>query len=570
VNTSPLPRSIVALALALAPPATLSAAQDLEPTPIVLAPDALVHGEAKDAYFTLIDTGDIDGDGIQDLVVAWYPRPTRFAYQAAVILGRPDWPALAGVSGLSDVHTLGLPLVDNLSPNAPDYTMGALLDANGDGLDDVVVRKDERQAGYPKAREARVYFGKPGWGAIDVTKDAPDLLVRQARVPWTPREAERYQMPDTFYAGDFNGDGRQDLAIGSCGVTDPDLADGSTDVHLYLAPEGGLQRIDLGTTKPDAVIRAPSAGTLAVQLGCGAFAGNADDLNGDGSSDLVLRAWKSGTTGTRSYLVFGRPEWPADAELVAVADVAMERGGNNPGARAWQIEDISGDGHRDLVVDYFDAHGEAQCVLFSGRAFRPEEDLSDCDLRVVDRPIWMAGDVDGDGARDLLIPWEPPSIWLPPSEWRVVRGPFAPGGEVAIGKSSGQGDYVLRVPERSEIEGAVGWWFEDVSGDGRDDALLGTWNADSPTGVSRAGTVAIHVGPLVAGPPAPSPTASPTATSAPSPTATPSLEATPDEPTATEASGTATTTARATVEAPTWTPTVPTTAGRIYLPIGYR
>jgi len=551
-----------ALVIVLSTSTYIRAASRMQsPELINLQPASVIFGEARLALLSADFVGDLDGDGAADMVFDWFPTQTRNHQLDAVAMGRADWPASAGLSQLEQLHSLGFPTVDDLRlPNTPIYRVQDMLDISGDGLQDLVVKKNEYRGGENSASEARVFFGHSGWGPIDVKSQEPDLVVRQERVPRTMSEAERFLMPDTVIAGDFNGDGRRDVAVGSCGVT-LDLSIGPSPLHLYFAPEGGLRRIDIGTTKPSVVI----SGARDEQVGCILEEDDAADFNGDGLTDLLLYS-------NTSAIAFGRPTWPAEARIQDVADVVIdhestERGYGGVFVRP--LDDISGDGRQELVGIYRDdtARRGMQCVWFGGHVFAPKQDVTDCDVRVTDEFISHIGDVTGDGLNDLLFGW-PPATGRPVTEWRIVSGPIASSTDLAVGKRGTGGDYVIRLPEPPADSYTPGWLFDDVTGDGLDDLILDTFSQDSPNGLWEAGVVAIHVGPLVGETAVPIP---PSATRTAEPSVTPAqppASRTPEASTPTVPSS-PTSTDEATAVPPTMAPTEGPRRSVVFLPIAY-
>lgn len=537
---------------------------ELPPETIELRPASVIFGEARLALLSADFVGDLNGDGAADLVFDWFPTQTRNHRLDAVAMGRANWPASAGLSQLEQLHSLGFPTIDDLRlPNTPIYAVQDLLDISGDGLDDLVIRKDEYRGGENSASEARVYFGHAGWGPIDVKSREPDLVVRQERVPRTMSEAERFLMPDTVIAGDFNGDGHRDVAVGSCGNT-LDLSIGPSPLQLYFAPAGGLRRVDLSVTKPSVVIK----GARSEQVGCFMAEDDAADIDGDGLTDLLLNSGATELT-WKSYIALGRPTWPTEARIQDVGDIVLDHQSTEGGVTAWRVDDISGDGRKEVVASYHDdgARRRMQCVWFGGHVFAPKQDVTDCDVRVTDEFIRHIGDVTGDGLNDLLFGW-PPATGRPVTEWRIVSGPIASSTDLAVGKRGTGGDYVIRLPEPPADSYTPGWLFDDVTGDGLDDLILDTFSQDSPNGLWEAGVVAIHVGPLVGETAVPIP---PSATRTAEPSVTPAqppASRTPEASTPTVPSS-PTSTDEATAVPPTMAPTEGPRRAVVFLPIAY-
>ncbi len=238
-----------------------------------------------------------------------------------------------------------------------------------------------------------------------------------------------------WMAGDFNGDGKTDLAEsrndGGQLSTAVILSDGSrfTPPAQWSVHDGGW--ID---------------GAKWV----------AGDFNGDGKTDLGA-IWSNGGTNTltvsqSSGTGFTRSHWATGA-------------GGWIDTTAWMTGDFNGDGKTDLAGAWNDG-GQLSTAVFpsDGTRFLPHTQWSARDGGWIDAAKWAAGDFNGDGKTDLGAIWNN-------------------GGTntLTVSQSSGTG-----FTRSHWATGAGGWidttaWMAgDFNGDHKTD-LAGSWNdADVP------------------------------------------------------------------------------------------
>jgi hypothetical protein len=187
-------------------------------------------------------------------------------------------------------------------------------DLNADGYGDFVVGTLQTDVTDPG--RALVYFGGP---ALDTAPDR--TFTGEAQFDGCGAQVTG--------AGDFNGDGRPDLAVAAYGNdgAGPDFG----RVYVFFGGPG----FDV---TPDRILNGQAAGG-----GFGTSMAGLGDVNGDGYDDLAVGA-PSVATG-RVYLYFGGPA--ADT----VPDLVIDGPGNSYSARriAGGV-DLDGDGWKDFCI----------------------------------------------------------------------------------------------------------------------------------------------------------------------------------------------------------------------------
>ena len=329
---------------------------------------------------------DLDGDGYLDLVFCnsqdHCERPNVFVYQ----------------NPLGEMKRTELPSDGSWS--------AAVADLNGDGEDDLVLAMWYN--GVRRDVNSYIYYGAPeGFG---------EHRMHLLPVPYST----------CVTAGDFNGDGRPDLAF---------LTEGK--LRLFYQSALGFE--------PKRFVDLPIRGEYLA----------AGDLDGDGYADLVVRAangdmhvfWggEKGIDPGNSSLVpvallaskscdlmgteivyeesvedtaplarvirlGGKPHvFLADAEKVFLVPVGADRSFGAPlelpcaHAIAVAVGDVHGDGDEDLVFACRDKDEQGECSWiywggeggFSPKARTRLASVSACDVAV--------GDLDGDGCADIVL-----------------------------------------------------------------------------------------------------------------------------------------------------------------------
>ncbi len=298
--------------------ATLPNTLDLLSQPTELT---LVGSAASDFLGGAVATGDINGDGFADIIAgarkADAPASRFDAGKVYVIYGDPTiiTPATLSMSVQADknIEIIGAVLNDNLG-NAV-----AAGDIDGDAADDVIVAAYWADPNGSLSGEAYVLYGDPAatpssYQQFDlITKPAPGVGVHIQGAAILDKAGE------AVAAGDVNGDGFDDVIIGTTGADPGGLSNAGEVYVLY----GGT----LSTTE-----NLPGAADVRIQgeaashnLGWSMAALNS---NGDGFDDLLLGAYPADTPGGtgagKSYLIAGDPQLASQISLASTqADVTI-------------------------------------------------------------------------------------------------------------------------------------------------------------------------------------------------------------------------------------------------------
>jgi hypothetical protein len=276
------------------------------PTRRLLTLSGVSAGEQ--AGFSLANAGDINGDGITDVVIGAPFANARGvnAGRSYVVYGnRVGFPPSLNLAQLTSRS--GLTLNGFVAQGRSGYTVDTAKDVNGDGIDDLLI-------GAPFAYPSGVYSGQSYLvlGRRGGFANALDLNTLNGRNGWMLNG----QMGRTGWAvaglGDINGDRRGDILIGAPYDTGQDrLGTGRGYVVFGRVANTSESAISLPLLNGKTGVKLN--GRLSEEAVGYAVAGRGD-LNGDRLQDFILTAPLATASGRikagQVYVIFGRPPEP--------------------------------------------------------------------------------------------------------------------------------------------------------------------------------------------------------------------------------------------------------------------
>ncbi|MBP9081093.1 MAG: FG-GAP repeat protein [Flavobacteriales bacterium] len=378
--------------------------------------------------------GDVDGDGLSDLVVGAPKYNNGSAAQGRAYCYHGSAVSMGPVANWTFT---GIPVNGQLG-----YCVAGAGDLNGDGYSDVAIGAPF-QPKVPTTNNGAVHVFRGNLGS--------GLSVAAGTVLQGPGSSNFGSSVSS--AGDMNGDGFADLVIGA-----PGTSTNAGAVHIHM----GVGAITLVASAAASTL----AGTSGERLGHAvALAG---DVNGDGYGDVVL-----GSPDHSSALGRARVYRGSAAPLLDATHLYWTGNGSVAGAKAGSAVatagDVNGDGLSDLLVGAPEQGGTGAVKIFHGVADLPHLTnrswtiQGTADHQRLGHSVASAGDVNADGYSDVVI---------------GIPGSGTGWGKVEVYYGSPTG--LPALPSWSQVGENINDGFGhsvasagDVDGDGYSDVLVG-------------------------------------------------------------------------------------------------
>ena len=388
-------------------------------------------------------------------------------------------------------------------------------DVNGDGYDDLIIGANRADPNGNNSGETYVVYGgaTEAGGALDLsTLDGANGFILRGI------DSGDRSGTSVSSAGDVNGDGYDDLIIGA-DRADPNGANSGETYVVYGGAHAPGTNGVLALAALDGANGFILAGVQARGYS-GISVSSAGDVNGDGYDDLIIGAFRAGSTSGRTYVVYGGASAPGTGGELALSALDGSNGfaltgrapGDYSGRSVSSAGDVNGDGYDDLIIGAFGADS------FSGESYVVYGGATGTDLSLTrstlngtngftligvnrsDRSgvsVSSAGDVNGDGYDDLIIGADraDPNGNDSGETYVVYGGARAPGtgGVLNLSALDGANGFILNGIDSNDSSGISVSSAGDVNGDGYDDLIIGANQAD-PNGGNSGETYVVYGG----------------------------------------------------------------------------
>jgi hypothetical protein len=448
------------------------------------------------------DAGDVNGDGLADILVA-APHAGSNEGVVYVVFGKTDRASvsldvISGPSPAGGFAIFGLAVDD-----CTGRQVSSAGDVNGDGLADILVgtAEGDRTTGDGTGI-AYVVFGKASASPIfleemQATNEFGFAIYGAAAGDSAGRTLSGI--------GDFDGDELADVAIGALFADRTGTNDGAAYVVFGKTNGDPVELLDIEAGAED-------QGIYFSAIAGGDFTGSSiagGDVNGDELGDVIIGAQDGDLGGTDSgqvYVIFGRLD--PDSMSLAAIDGGFTIIGTEPsdafGRTAAVARDINGDGRDDVLIGGGSADpGNSSVRIVFGKTSEDDVDIgtlaadatgASLEGVVLDTqnvpgssnftglPVSPAGDIDGDGLGDVIVGAYGTSFpgRALAGAANVVLGRASPSSLdlASLDGASGSPGFAIRGRRAFDVAGFSVSGGGDVNGDGLADLVVGAPGAD--------------------------------------------------------------------------------------------
>jgi len=374
--------------------------------------------------YSVSTAGDINGDGIDDLVVGAPAADPNGSLSGSsyVVFGRSG-----GFSSIIHLNTLdgstGFRLDGVATPDFAGVSVSAAGDINGDGIDDLIVGANTASPNGTYSGSSYVVFGRSSGFASTFNLSTLD---GSTGFRLDGVAAQDYSGSSVSAAGDINGDGVGDVIVGAIDA-DPNGLDSGSSYVVFGHVGGFASTINLSTLDGSNGFRLDG---VATQDRSGISVSAAGDINSDGIADVIVGAAGADPNGSysgSSYVVFGHTGGFSPAINLSTLNgtngfrLDGVVGGDRSGRSVSAAGDINGDGIGDVIAGAYRVgsnginSGSSYVVFGSGGGFAPTiklDTLNGSNGFRLDgegpndrsgRSVSAAGDINGDGIDDLIV-----------------------------------------------------------------------------------------------------------------------------------------------------------------------
>ncbi len=363
-----------------------------------------INGEsAGDWSGRSVSVGDINGDDYNDLIIGAHKADSNGDSSGStyVVFGDKDGlntdielSAIANPSAIARANGIAGFRIDGEDVSDDSGKSVSAGDINGDGYDDIIIGAKWADSNGSFSGSTYVVFGKAG--GFNETMNLSDIAGGDGSAGFRLDGESELDRSGTSVssAGDFNGDGYDDIIIGAHHARLHGIYSGAT--YVVFGKSSGFT----GTINLSDIARGD--GSAGFRLDgenaddhSGFSVSSAGDFNDDGYDDIIIGANRAGSSRGSTYVVFGKAGGFRGTIQLSELDgsdgfrIDGESAGDQNGRSVASAGDVNHDGYDDIIIKSigkrYIIYGHATSVSIEGEAY-------------VDETLTAIGGTDGETA----------------------------------------------------------------------------------------------------------------------------------------------------------------------------
>ena len=444
---------------------------------------------SSDTGYSVSGAGDINGDGMADLIIGAVGANSG-AGGSYVVFGKPGLGSTGSLT-LSSLNGANGFILPGVSGSHSGHSVSGAGDINGDGVDDLIIGAYQANS---NAGASYVVFGKPGLGSTGSLTLSSLNGGNGFVLPGVASSDSGYSVSG---AGDVNGDGVADLIIGAPTTN----SSGASYVVFGKAGLGSTGSLTLSSLNGTNGFVLP--GVSGSQSGYSVS--GTGDINGDGVADLIIGAPTTNSNAGASYVVFGKAGIGSTGSLTlsslngANGFILPGVSGSHSGYSVSGAGDVNGDGMADLIIGtpYANSYAGTSHVVFGKPGIGSTGSLTLSSLNGANGfvlpgvassdsggSVSGAGDINGDGVADLIIGAYGVNSNTGASYVVFGKPGIGSTGSLTLSSLNGANGFVLPGVAISDLSGVSVSSAGDINGDEVADLIISAYQANSNAGAS--------------------------------------------------------------------------------------